>query len=92
MIDYRSVATSVADGLNGIVRAMHAIPVGKNSPEFERWTREMSEASRHVLLAFGLDPDQLKNPSIPCGGGWFVEWHEGEGSGGSGEWRAVEKA
>jgi hypothetical protein len=87
MIDYKSIATSIADGLNGIARATRAIPVAKSSPEFDRWKREMSEASNHVLMAFGIDPDQLKNPVIPVGGGWHVEWHDGE----AGEWRAVQK-
>jgi hypothetical protein len=91
MIDYRTVAVSVADGLNGIARAMRAIPVGGKTPEFERWTREMSEASKHVLLAFGIDPNNLKNPSIPCGGGWYVEWGDGGEDGSPGEWHAVEK-
>ncbi|HLX26552.1 MAG TPA: hypothetical protein VKR05_06130 [Candidatus Cybelea sp.] len=87
MVDYKSIATSIADGLNGIQRAMKAIPVSKTSPEFERWQREMTEASKHVLMAFGIDPDQLKSPAFPCGGGWFVEWKDGE----NGEWRAVER-
>ena len=87
MIDYKSIATSVADGLNGIARAMRAIPTPKSTPEFDRWNREMNEASKHVLMAFGIDPEQVKNPIIPCGGGWFVEWKDGE----NGEWRAVEK-
>jgi hypothetical protein len=87
MIDYKTIATSIADGLNGIARAARAIPVGKATPEFERWTKEMGEASKHVVMAFGIDPSQLKNPTIPCGGGWHVEWHDGE----AGEWRAVQK-
>ncbi len=86
MIDYKAIATSMADGLNGIARATHAIPA-KATPEVERWTHEMGEASKHVLMAFGIDPEQLKNPAIPCGGGWFVEWQDGE----NGEWRAVQK-
>ncbi len=86
MIDYKAIATSMADGLNGIARATRAIPA-KPTPEVERWTREMREASKHVLMAFGIDPEQLKNPAIPCGGGWFVEWQDGE----NGEWRAVQK-
>ncbi|HEY5425432.1 MAG TPA: hypothetical protein VIJ77_02685 [Candidatus Tumulicola sp.] len=86
MIDYKAIATSIADGLNGIARATRAIPA-KSTPEVERWTHEMSEASKHVLMAFGIDPDQLKNPVIPCGGGWHVEWHDGE----HGEWRAAQK-
>lgn len=88
MIDYKSIATSVADGLNGIARAMRAIPSPKSTPEFDRWSREMSEASKHVLMAFGIDPEQVKNPVIPCGGGWFVEW---SGTAEAGEWRAVQK-
>ncbi|HEY1653908.1 MAG TPA: hypothetical protein VGF86_02205 [Candidatus Tumulicola sp.] len=87
MIDHKAIATSVADGLNGIVRATRAIPSAKGSPDVDRWKREMSEASKHVLMAFGLDPDQLKSPSIPCGGGWNIEWQGGE----NGEWRAVQK-
>lgn len=87
MIDYKAIAVSVADGLNGINRAMRAVPSPKAVPEFDRWTKEMGEASKHVLMAFGIDPDQLKGPSIPCGGGWFVEWKDGD----VGEWRAVEK-
>lgn len=86
MMDYKAIATSIADGLNGIARATRAIPVS-STPEAERWTREMREASKHVLMAFGLDPDQLKNPAIPCGGGWFVEWHDGDPA----EWRAAQK-
>ncbi len=88
MIDYKTVAASVADGLNGIARAMRVLPVPKASPEFERWKNEMGEASRHVLLAFGIDPEQMKNPVIPIGGGWVVEWKDGE----NGEWHAVQRA
>jgi hypothetical protein len=88
MIDYKAIATSMADGLNGIVRATRAVPATKATPEVERWTREMSEASRHVLMAFGIDPEQLKNPIIPCGGGWYVEWR---GDSSAGEWHAVQK-
>ena len=87
MIDHKAIAASVADGLNGIARAMRAFPTAKASPEFDRWSREMGEASRHVLMAFGIDPEQVKNPVIPIGGGWFVEWKNGE----AGEWRAVER-
>ena len=87
MIDYKTIAHSTADGLNGIARAMRAIPVPKSSPEFDRWNREMSEASKHVLMAFGLDPELLKSPAIPIGGGWSVEYSGGE----SGEWKAVQK-
>ena len=87
MIDYKSIATSVADGLNGIHRAMRAFPAPKPTPEFDRWNREMNEASKHVLLAFGLDPEKLKSPAIPCGGGWFVEWRDADG----GAWHAVER-
>ena len=86
MIDFKAAATAIADGLNGIYRAASTMPHG-TTPEFERWKREMGEASKHVLLAFGVDPEQLKGPAIPCGGGWFVEWHDGE----PGEWRAVER-
>jgi hypothetical protein len=91
MVDNKSVATAVADALNGIQRAMRFIPLPKatSTPEFDRWTHEMGEASRHVLMAFGIDPGQLKSPAIPCGGSWFVEWHGNEGE--SGEWRAVER-
>ena len=88
MIDYKTVATSVADGLNGIARAMRSMPT-KTTPEMDRWNREMTEASKHVLMAFGIDPDTLKTPAIPCGGGWFVEWKNG---GDAGEWRAVQKS
>ena len=88
MIDSKSIANSVADGLNGIARAMRAIPMPKSSPEFERWQREMREASKHVLAAFGIDPEQMKNPAIPCGGTWFVEW---KGTPEEGEWHAVER-
>jgi hypothetical protein len=88
MIDYKSIATSVADGLNGIARAMRSVPAPNATPEFDRWKNEMSEASKHVLLAFGLDPEHLKAPSFPCGGGWHVEWSGGD----AGEWRAVQKA
>ena len=87
MVDYKSIAASIADGLNGIQRAMRSIPVAKSSPEFDRWQREMSEASKHVLMAFGIDPEHLKAPAFPCGGGWFVEWKDGD----AGEWRAVER-
>lgn len=86
MIDYKAIATSVADGLNGIARATRAIPA-TSAPEVERWTREMREASKHVLMAFGIAADQLDKPVIPCGGGWCVEWSGGE----NGEWRAVQK-
>ena len=82
MIDYKTVATSIADGLNGIQHAMRSIPTA-STPEFDRWKREMSEASKHVLMAFGIDPEQLKNPAFPCGGGWYVEL------GADGEWRAA---
>jgi hypothetical protein len=88
MIDYKSIAVSIADGLNGIARATHSLPVSKTTPEFERWKNEMGEASKHVLMAFGIDPAQLRNPVIPCGGGWSVEWHDAETGG---EWRAVQK-
>jgi hypothetical protein len=87
MIDYKSIATSIADGLNGIARATRSISTAKTTPEIDRWTREMGEASKHVLMAFGIDPAQLNSPAIPCGGGWFVEWREGE----SGEWVATQK-
>ena len=87
MIDYKTIANSMADGLNGIARAMRSIPTPKSTPEFDRWSREMTEASRHVLMAFGIDPEQLKSATIPVGGGWHVEWKDGE----TGEWRAVEK-
>jgi hypothetical protein len=89
MVDYKSIATAIADALNGIQRAMRRVPVTKSTPEFDRWTHEMGEASKHLLMAFGIDPNQMKSPAIPCGGGWFVEWQGGEGE--SGEWRAVEK-
>ena len=85
MIDHKTIAASVADGLNNMQRAMSAIPQAASSPEVERWTREMTEASRHMMLAFGLDPEHVKNPSIPCGGGWFVERKDG------GDWVAVQK-
>jgi hypothetical protein len=87
MIDSKAIATSIADGLNGIARATRAIPLAKGSPDVERWKNEMSEASKHVLMAFGIDPEKLQSPVIPCGGGWHVEWHDGE----TGEWRAVQK-
>jgi hypothetical protein len=87
MIDYKTIAASVADGLNGIARATRAFPMPKSNPEFDRWSREMSEASRHVLMAFGVDPEHLKNPVIPIGAGWVVEWKNGE----TGEWRATER-
>ena len=86
MIDHKSIAESLADSLNGIARAGRALSP-KAPPELERWTREMSEASKHVLMAFGLDPEQLKKPTIPCGGGWHVERSDGD----AGEWRAVQK-
>jgi hypothetical protein len=86
MIDSKTVATSIADGLNGIQRAMQSIPAPSSTPEFERWKREMTEASKHVLMAFGIDPDQLQKPAFPCGGGWYVEWQDGAGGG---SWRAV---
>ena len=41
-------------------------PAG-SSPQFDRWKNEMTEASRHVLMAFGIDPNQLSSPTIPCG-------------------------
>jgi hypothetical protein len=87
MIDHKAIAASVAEALNGIVRAMRAIPAPKSNPTFERWTREMGEASKHVLMAFGLDPEQLENRAFPVGGGWYVEWTGDQ----NGEWRAVEK-
>ena len=87
MVDYKTVATSMADGLNGIARAMQTIPAPNATPEFERWKREMGEASKHVLMAFGIDPEQLQKPAIPCGGGWYVEWKDGE----PGEWRAIQR-
>jgi hypothetical protein len=86
MIDHKSMAAAIAEGLNGIARATRAIP-NPSTPDFERWKREMSEASKHVLMAFGIDPEQLKAPSFPCGGGWFVEWKNGD----KGEWQAVER-
>lgn len=86
MIDYKAIATSIADGLNGIARATRAIPATA-TPEMERWTREMHEASKHVLMAFGIPPDRIDSPEIPCGGGWHVEWSGGD----NGEWRAVQK-
>lgn len=86
MIDYKAIAASIADGLNGIARATRAIPATA-TPEVERWTREMREASKHVLMAFGIGPDQLDKPAIPCGGGWYVEWSGGN----DGAWRAVQK-
>lgn len=89
MIDYKMIATSLADGLNGIARAARTFPAKTDVPEFERWQREMGEASKHVLMAFGLDPEQLKKPSIPCGGNWCVEWKNSDGE--NGEWRAVQK-
>ena len=88
MIDYKTIATSLAEGLNGVARAMRTIPAAKATPEFDRWQREMGEASKHVLMAFGIDPNQLQSPSIPCGGGWFVEYSGGD----SGEWKAVQKS
>lgn len=90
MVDYQSIATAIAEALNGIQRAMRAIPKPRSTPEFDRWTHEMGEASQHVLMAFGIDPDQLKSAAVPCGGGWFLEWHGDEGE--SGEWRAIKKA
>jgi hypothetical protein len=87
MIDYKTVATSIADGLNGIQRAMQSVPATGTTPEFERWKREMGEASKHVLMAFGIDPGQLQKPAFPCGGGWYVEWKDGA----PGEWRAVQR-
>ncbi|MBV8490404.1 MAG: hypothetical protein JO199_07745 [Candidatus Eremiobacteraeota bacterium] len=87
MIDFKNIATSMADGLNGIARAMRTLPMPKSTPEMERWNREMNEASRHVLMAFGIDPEQLKNPFIPVGGSWVVEWSGGD----DGEWKAVER-
>jgi hypothetical protein len=86
MIDYKAIAVSIADGLNGIARATRAIPATA-TPEVERWTHEMREASKHVLMAFGIAADQVDSPAIPCGGGWYVEWSGGE----NGEWRAVQK-
>jgi hypothetical protein len=88
VIDYKAIATSLADGLNGIARATRAIPASA-TPEVERWSREMREASKHLLMAFGIDPDQLKNPAIPCGGGWYVEWSNSDGD--NAEWRVVQK-
>jgi hypothetical protein len=88
MVDYPSIAKALADGLNGMQRSMGAFSMPKSSPEFDRWKREMSEASKHVLMAFGIDPELVKNTAIPCGGGWFVERGEGDNA----EWRAVEKA
>ena len=87
MIDFKTVATSIADGLNGIAKAMQGVPAPNATPEFERWKREMGEASKHVLMAFGVDPEQLQKTSFPCGGGWCVEWVDGEGGG----WRAVQR-
>ncbi|HTX59253.1 MAG TPA: hypothetical protein VMH02_06195 [Verrucomicrobiae bacterium] len=88
MIDYKTIAASMAEGLNNMQRAMRAIPSPKSTPELERWTREMGEASKHMMMAFGLDPEAVRHPSIPCGGGWFVERQEGD----SGEWHAVQKS
>ncbi len=88
MIDHKTIATSLAEALNGVARAMRTVPAPKATPEFDRWQREMSEASKHVLMAFGIDPEQMKNPSIPCGGAWFVEWQGGP----TGEWHAVQKS
>jgi len=87
MVDYESIAKSVADGLNAMQRSMATFSMPKSSPEFDRWKTEMSEASKHVLMAFGIDPEQLKKPAIPCGGRWFVERAEGDNA----EWRAVER-
>jgi hypothetical protein len=77
-MDNRTIAHSIADGLNGIVRASRAFAPPAASPQFDRWKSEMTEASRHVLLAFGLDPNQLSSPSIPCGNGWSVDWTGGD--------------
>ena len=85
MIDYKAIAVSIADGLNGIARATRR--PGQCDAEVERLMREMREASKNVLMAFGIAPDQLDKPAIPCGGGWYVEWRGGD----SGEWRAVQK-
>jgi hypothetical protein len=90
MVDHHSVAASIADALNAIQRATRMIPTAKSTPEFDRWAHEMGEASKHLLMAFGIDPEQLKSPAIPCGGGWFVEWQGQEGE--AGEWRAVQRA
>ena len=87
MLDHKTIAQSLADGLNGIVRAGQTFSLPQGRPEMERWTREMTEASRHVLLAFGLEPSHLNNPSIPCGGGWFVE----RGPGDADQWHAVQR-
>ena len=87
MYDYEAVAKALADGLNGMQRSMGAFSMPKSSPEFERWRKEMTEASRHVLMAFGIDPELIKTPAIPCGGRWYVEKSEGENA----EWRAVER-
>lgn len=87
MIDYKTMATSIADGLNGIAKAMQSIPAPGSTPEIERWKHEMGEASKHVLLAFGIDPAQLQKAAFPCGGGWFVEWVDGA----EGGWRAVQR-
>lgn len=87
MIDSKTVATSIADGLNGIAKAMQSVPAPSSTPEIERWKSEMGEASKHVLMAFGIDPGQLEKPAFPCGGGWFVEWVDGPGGG----WRAVQR-
>lgn len=87
MIDYKTMATSIADGLNGIAKAMQSVPTPSSTPEVERWKREMGEASKHVLMAFGIDPAQLQKPAFPCGGGWFVEWVDGPDAG----WRAVQR-
>ena len=89
MMDSKGIAGALADSLNAVARATKAFPAPPNAPEFERWTREMGEASKHVLMAFGIDPEQLKNPAIPCGGGWFVEWKNSDGE--AGEWRPVQK-
>jgi len=87
MIDYKTVATSIAHGLNGIAKAMQSVPAPGSTPEVERWKNEMGEASKHVLMAFGIDPAQLQKPAVPCGGGWFVEWTDGPDGG----WRAVQR-
>ncbi|HXM07517.1 MAG TPA: hypothetical protein VN936_08630 [Candidatus Acidoferrum sp.] len=87
-MDNRTIAHSIADGLNGIVRATRAFAPTGGSPQVERWKSEMTEASRHVLLAFGIDPSQLNNPSIPCGNGWSVDWVGGEG----GQWEARQES
>jgi hypothetical protein len=83
-MDNRTIAHSIADGLNGIVRATRAVTPAGSAPQLDRWKNEMTEASRHVLMAFGIDPNQLSSPSIPCGGGWSVDWVGGD----NGQWEA----